>query len=64
MAADDWPMSSIDPFGFYTFHAGPRQEVVYRLDYRNQNRKQDRLDYLQLFANAGWEHVGEMASWQ
>ena len=36
--------------------------MVYRLDYIAG--KFDRDDYLQLFADAGWEFVGEMMGWQ
>lgn len=64
MAREGCRLKSINPFGFYTFEAGARQDVVYRLDFQNQNRKQDKLDYLQLFADAGWEHVGTMGGWQ
>jgi hypothetical protein len=64
MAGEGWHLVTVSPFGFYTFQPGPGQEVVYRLDYRSQTRKQDRLDYLQLFADAGWEHVAEMGGWQ
>ena len=64
MATDGWHLADISPFGFYTFQAGPKQQVAYRLDYQNQARKQDEQDYLQLFADAGWEHVGKMGGWQ
>jgi hypothetical protein len=64
MAAKGWHLSALAPFGFYTFKAGSPRNIVYRLDYRYQTRQQDREDYLQLFIDAGWEHVGEMANWQ
>jgi hypothetical protein len=64
MAAEGWHLSDFAPFGFYTFEAGPARKVIYRLDFQYQSRKQDRADYLQLFADAGWEHVGQMANWQ
>lgn len=49
--------------GIYTFTVGTPREYVYRLDYQPYSKK-DRDDYLQLFSDAGWEHVGEMVSWQ
>lgn len=49
--------------GIYTFTIGEPRNYVYRLDYQPYSKK-DRDDYLQLFSDAGWEHVGEMASWQ
>ncbi|MBN1267831.1 MAG: DUF2812 domain-containing protein [Anaerolineales bacterium] len=47
----------------YGFEEGVPQRVVYRLDYTSL-RKLDREDYFQLFHDAGWEWVGEMAGWQ
>ena len=47
----------------YTFKVGEPKEYVYRLDYQSFHRK-DREEYLQLFRDAGWEHLGQMASWQ
>lgn len=64
MASEGWHLSAVSPFGFYTFKAGPKQAVVYRLDYRYPRHRQDLEDYLQLFADAGWEHVGQMSNWQ
>lgn len=64
MAAEGWHLDTTNPFGFYIFKAGPPRNVVYRLDYQYQLRRQDRQEYLQLFTDAGWEHVDEMASWQ
>jgi hypothetical protein len=50
-------------FGIYTFEVGTPREDVYRLDYITVSGK-EREQYLQLFADAGWEHVNEAASWQ
>jgi hypothetical protein len=36
--------------------------MFYRLDFIKS--KIDRNDYYQLFDDAGWEHMGEMMSWQ
>jgi len=40
----------------------PTIDYVYRLDYINPAK--DKPAYLQLFRDAGWEHVGEMTNWQ
>jgi len=48
---------------FYTFIRGEPRNMTYRLDYQPYTKK-EREDYLQLFRDAGWEHVGEMAAWQ
>ena len=43
--------------------AGEPRDYVYRLDWREASRK-ELPDYLQLFADAGWEHVGSLSGWQ
>jgi hypothetical protein len=48
--------------GVYLFQQGEPANYVYRLDYQSL-RSKDRESYLQLFADAGWEHVGDMAGW-
>ena len=48
--------------GYYTFQAGPPADYVYRLDYQTQAKK-ELPDYLQLFQDAGWEHVTQLSSW-
>lgn len=47
---------------FYRFAKGGPADVVYRLDYRNP-AKGERDEYLGLFKDAGWEHVGEFGNW-
>lgn len=46
----------------YQFIVGKPAELVYRLDYPVLKNK-DRQSYLQLFDDAGWEHVGDMTGW-
>ncbi|NQS92234.1 MAG: DUF2812 domain-containing protein [Chloroflexi bacterium] len=46
----------------YHFNKGEPGDYVYRLDYRPLKSKEQE-SYLQLFADAGWEHVGEMRGW-
>lgn len=53
---------SATPPCFYTFRAGGRADYAYRLDFQTVP-KGDRAHYLQLFEDAGWEHVGEMNNW-
>ena len=51
------------PFpGRYQFKSGEPADYVYRLDYQSLKTK-DKVSYLQLFADAGWENVGEMGGW-
>lgn len=55
----------LDGFNFptvYRFKQGDSADVVYRLDYPGATKK-ERASYLQLFADAGWEHVVDMGGW-
>jgi hypothetical protein len=63
MSKQGYHLSSVGLPGFYTFYKGDPREYTYRLDYQTF-RKKDRQEYLQLFADAGWEHLGEMGAWQ
>jgi len=62
MAREGWHLQSLGFPGSFTFTAGEPREDVYRLDFII-NRK-DYQQYLQLFRDAGWEHVGEVGGWQ
>lgn len=55
-------LATIGLAGRYTFFPGQPQDYVYRLDYINPAK--DKPAYLQLFQDAGWEYIGEMAGWQ
>ena len=48
--------------GFYHFTAGEPANYVYRLDFVTDSK--DYENYLQLFKDAGWEHLGHMGGWQ
>ena len=62
MAQQGWHLVSPNYPCVYTFLQGEPRDVAYRLDYITS--KVDRGEYLQLFQDAGWEHVGEMVGWQ
>ena len=62
MAQQGWHLQSPGVFGVYTFERGTPRNVVYRLDYKNAGK--DMADYLQLFTDGGWEHLGAMGGWQ
>ena len=55
-------VSSIGIPGFYEFEQGFAKDYVYRLDYISDRK--DYSNYLQLFHDSGWDHVGEMSGWQ
>lgn len=48
--------------GTYRFEEGSPREDVYRMDYINDQK--DYQNYLQLFKDAGWDHIGRMGGWQ
>ena len=56
LAAVGWPAR-------YTFIRGEPADLNYRLDWQEASRK-EQPNYLQLFADTGWEHVGKYAGWQ
>ncbi len=62
MARQGWHLREPGVFGFYTFERGTARNVIYRLDFKTAGK--DKEEYLQLFADAGWDHVGEMGGWQ
>lgn len=62
MARQGWHLVELGVFGRYKFERGEPRNEVYRLDFKTGDR--DRDHYLQLFADAGWQHVGAMGGWQ
>ncbi|MFC1948610.1 DUF2812 domain-containing protein [Chloroflexota bacterium] len=62
MSQKGWHLVSVGLAGTYKFKAGEPRDYVYRLDYQTYKKK-DEQDYLQLFSDAGWEHIGYMSSW-
>lgn len=62
MSNQGWHLSGIGIPTVYSFKSGKPEDYVYRLDYRS-HWKMDKEDYLQLFGDAGWEYVEEMAGW-
>lgn len=48
----------------YSFLEGEPRDLVYRLDYVQRMSGDERGRYLQLFQDAGWEHLGANGGWQ
>ncbi len=63
MAQQGWHLKRLVFSTVYEFEQGEPKEVTYRLDYNAIGRK-EKDNYLLLFADAGWEHVGEISGWQ
>jgi hypothetical protein len=62
MAQQGWHLTAVGLPGFYTFESGEPRWDVYRLDYFTDRK--NKAHYLQIFQDAGWDHVGTMNSWQ
>lgn len=63
MSRSGYHLNSVGIPGIYSFIVAEPRNYVYRLDYQTFRRK-DRQEYLQLFGDAGWEHVGNVSAWQ
>ena len=62
MAQQGYHLESFGLPGQYCFRQGEPGNYVYRLDFQPIQAK-DKDSYLQLFADAGWEHIGDMGGW-
>lgn len=62
MARHGWHLVRPEVPGFYTFQAGAPGDYAYRLDYQS-DPKLDKQEYVGLFSDAGWEHLGTMGGW-
>ena len=62
MSNEGWHLAGIGFPTIYSFESGEARDYVYRLDYRSHWRM-DKEDYRQLYRDAGWEYVEEMAGW-
>jgi len=62
MAKQGLHLESLPFPGIYEFRKGDPGDYIYRLDFQSLQGK-DRESYLQLFDDAGWEHIGDMGGW-
>jgi hypothetical protein len=60
MSREGWHLTS--PGFVYRFEKGGPSDMVYRMDFQSL-RKSDIKEYLGLFKDAGWEHVGRFGAW-
>ncbi|MBN2083705.1 MAG: DUF2812 domain-containing protein [Anaerolineales bacterium] len=63
LSREGWHLSELGVPGVYYFRKGEPMRYAYRMDFQT-SRMQDREAYLQLFRDAGWEHVGKMSAWE
>lgn len=61
-AQQGWHLQAPGTLGNYVFDRGEARDVVYRLDFKASGQDMDA--YLQIFEDAGWEHLGAMGGWQ
>lgn len=55
-----WKLVKMMPPCFFTFEKCQPEDVVYRLDYKN-NAETD--SYFQMFKDYGWEYIGRCVGW-
>lgn len=54
--SEGWKLVKVTLPGIYTFEACTPEDVIYRLDY-NQEGLANEGEYLQMFADCGWQHI-------
>ncbi len=62
MHRDGWKFIKVTGLGVYHFEKCIPADVVYQLDY-NQDSKDNKDEYLQMFSDCGWEHLQEYAGY-
>ncbi len=62
MAKQGFHLQWVGPFGYYEFMESEPRNDYYRMDYIINRKGYE--SYLQLFKDAGWEHLGQMGGWQ
>lgn len=62
MSLQGWHLCELNFPTVYTFERGAPQDLVYRMDFIATSTKRE--EYLQLFNDAGWIHLGQMGGWQ
>jgi len=60
MSQSGWHFKSVGFPSNYSFEDGEQKEYIYRLDYFVNPK--ERANYLQIFKDGGWEHLGNMSA--
>lgn len=55
-----WKLIKMIPPCFYKFEKCQPEDVIYKLDFKNN---QEKADYLQLTSDFGWEYIGKCTGW-
>lgn len=55
-----WKLTGMVPPCFYHFEACEPEDVIYKLDYKNNAENED---YMQMLRDYGWEYLGHCFGW-
>ncbi len=55
-----WRVVNVAPPCFYTFESCEPEDVIYRLDFKNNEQTEE---YLQMLADFGWEYFDQCTGW-
>jgi len=61
MAAKGFELLNIG-YGKYTFKEGTPKKIKYQLDFKGLTKMPEQ-EYLQIYEDAGWEHIHRLGSW-
>ncbi len=62
MHKNGWKFVRVSGLGVYHFEKCQGEDVIYQLDY-NQEGLKNKEEYVQMFADCGWEHLQEYAGY-
>lgn len=62
MSKAGWRFTNVSSFGMYHFEKAEPEDVVYRLDY-NQEGRENKSEYVQMFSDCGWEYIQDYAEY-
>ena len=57
-----WKFVRVGGFGLYHFEECEPEDVIYQLDY-NPQRTEQKEEYIQMFADCGWEYLQDYAGY-
>ncbi len=65
MSRRGWHLAGVDYYPGIRFHftKGEPKEYIYKVDYKN-TPDSDMDEYIELFANAGWEYIAKDIAWK
>lgn len=64
MSSKGLHLKRADLFAQYEFIQGQPHNYTYRLDFQDSMKPKNKEEYIRLFTDSGWEHLGQMGGWQ